>query len=282
MDSKLAELLGSTMKFNYVCGAVTPIANCHDTGWRTMQCALCTQNLGNLVDVHLGSGAVMTYGHGEALIMPAGIRHRIRLRPGGESVSRWAHFEFSVFETVDALSFYELPKIFSGSVAEKMGRLCEALSNENEKPSMLCLCRIKELGFSLAETALENSEQVSGFRERCESYRRLAPAFRSSERFSRGEISLEEMAKLCNLSVSRFSAIFRAATGESPVRYQTQARLQKARSMLLSGDSMVAEIAEAFGYKDQFHFSKAFKLQFGLSPLQYREQAKARLKARSF
>ena len=32
----------------------------------------------------------------------------------------------------------------------------------------------------------------------------------------------------------------------------------------------LAEIAAEFGFCDEFHMSRAFKQQFGLSPLQYR------------
>jgi len=34
----------------------------------------------------------------------------------------------------------------------------------------------------------------------------------------------------------------------------------------------IAEIGRRVGYEDQFHFSRVFKKQIGISPLKYRQQ----------
>jgi len=82
-------------------------------------------------------------------------------------------------------------------------------------------------------------------------------------------------AEYCNLSVSRFSHIFKEITGISPREYISNARIEKAASMLTSTYLTIAEIAQKTGYYDQNHFTKAFKQRTGFTPKQYRARSHA-------
>lgn len=81
-------------------------------------------------------------------------------------------------------------------------------------------------------------------------------------------------AEHCNLSVSRFSHIFKEITGISPREYINNARMEKAASMLTSTYLTIAEIAQKTGYYDQNHFTKAFKQRTGFTPKQYRARSR--------
>lgn len=274
--------LDMPMRFRYVCGAVTPIADCHDTGWRTLPFSLCAQNMAHPCDIEFGDGRKTSTSHGAALVVPSGVQHRIRLRPGGRSVSRWAHFELTLFDTVDALSLCCLPKVFKGDEAKEMGDLCEMMAKTASCPSLEGMAKMNSLGFQLAALVFKCARPLGRFSETCESYRRISPALKLIGSLHGRSVSLEEMAESCDLSPSRFSALFRTATGKSPVRYQARARLARARSLLVRGGSRVGEVAVELGYKDQFHFSKAFKQDSGMSPKAYREKARTELRKASF
>ena len=53
----------------------------------------------------------------------------------------------------------------------------------------------------------------------------------------------------------------------SPITYQRTRRLDESFRLLQSGDYLVQDVAQLVGYEDLPSFSKAFKRQFGKSPV---------------
>lgn len=87
-------------------------------------------------------------------------------------------------------------------------------------------------------------------------------------------VSVEELAALARLSPSHFAARFKAETGSTPLRYQTQLRMSRARELLDTTDLPVGLVAERVGYVDPFYFSRQFKAVHGSTPVGYRAQRK--------
>lgn len=84
------------------------------------------------------------------------------------------------------------------------------------------------------------------------------------------EISVADLARQAGLSESRFSHLFREDIGLSPMEYLEQARLDRARQLLLISDAPVSHIALQVGFMHPFHFSRRFKLRFKMSPTEFR------------
>ncbi|MCS5734447.1 helix-turn-helix domain-containing protein [Herbiconiux daphne] len=82
--------------------------------------------------------------------------------------------------------------------------------------------------------------------------------------------SVAELAAIAGLSVSHFSARFRAASGMGVVEYHKRLRSARARELLITTDAAVADIARAVGYDDPFYFSRQFRAINGTSPTDYR------------
>ncbi|MGD8112360.1 AraC family ligand binding domain-containing protein [Vibrio sp. TRT 17S01] len=80
-------------------------------------------------------------------------------------------------------------------------------------------------------------------------------------------IRLEQLAQLCQLSPTQFQRHFKAQMGMTPYAWLSRLRLEQAMKLLKAGISGT-EVAHQVGYYDQAHFSKAFKLSFGISPSQ--------------
>ncbi len=85
-------------------------------------------------------------------------------------------------------------------------------------------------------------------------------------------ITLDNIAKSAHLSISRFSKKFKQDTGYSPIDYFNHLRIQKACQLLHFSELRINEVATQLGIDDSFYFSRLFKKQMGVSPVEYRKQ----------
>jgi len=89
----------------------------------------------------------------------------------------------------------------------------------------------------------------------------------------REEITVEQLAEKCNLSVSYFHKLFVQTTGVTPNRYLIMTRLAAAKTLLLSGDRPISQVAEYCGFSSQGYFCDCMKKYTGMSPSQFRRNA---------
>jgi AraC family transcriptional regulator len=83
------------------------------------------------------------------------------------------------------------------------------------------------------------------------------------------DISLEELAKVANLSQTHLNRMFKQATGLSPYQYFIHLRIDKAKTLIKSREFTIGEIAVILGFTDQSHLNRHFKRITGLSPRAY-------------
>ncbi len=83
-------------------------------------------------------------------------------------------------------------------------------------------------------------------------------------------IRLEELASLTGLSQSHFSHAFKASTGLPPHQWQTRARLERAKQLLLKGDTPLTNVAVETGFADQAHFTRVFRKNVGITPASWK------------
>ena len=88
--------------------------------------------------------------------------------------------------------------------------------------------------------------------------------------FSR-QISLAELAEVCELSQSQILRAFRQKFGTTPHQYLMHRRVKAGQSMLLSDDTLpLAQLALDLGYADQSHFTRSFSAITGVTPDKFR------------
>lgn len=78
-------------------------------------------------------------------------------------------------------------------------------------------------------------------------------------------LRLEDLAKALKVSVSSISHRYRKETGETPRQHHVRLRLERAKTMLMSGQTL-SEAAAATGFCDPFHLSRVFKDYEHVSP----------------
>ncbi|WP_207424362.1 AraC family transcriptional regulator [Desertivirga brevis] len=87
-------------------------------------------------------------------------------------------------------------------------------------------------------------------------------------------ISIKELAMMASYSISRYSELFRERTGYAPIQYFLQLKIQKSCQYLYFTKMTIKEICKEVGFDDQYYFSRMFRKQMNISPLQYRKQHK--------
>lgn len=75
-------------------------------------------------------------------------------------------------------------------------------------------------------------------------------------------------------SCSYFSSYFKKELGFSIGEFITRCRLEEARYLLRYTSKPISLISSYLCFSSQSHFQTAFKKQFGITPLQYRRNAK--------
>ena len=89
-----------------------------------------------------------------------------------------------------------------------------------------------------------------------------------------GNISLDDVSRVINISPYYFSKLFKEETGEGFVEYLTRLRTEKAKELLSKTDMPMKEICQEVGYPDPNYFSRIFKKNYGVTPTEYKEGLK--------
>ena len=87
-------------------------------------------------------------------------------------------------------------------------------------------------------------------------------------------LSLDELADVAALPPHRLIPAFRNTFGQTPLQYVIAQRLQLACRLLESTRQDISAIAMATGFSSHSHLSHTFKQRYGLTPQQFRRQAK--------
>ncbi len=87
-------------------------------------------------------------------------------------------------------------------------------------------------------------------------------------------IDWNQMSMELHTSYSVLRHIFKRHTGCSLYQYQLQLRLEKAKTLLNKTNQSVKEVAFSVGFNCAYHFSSLFKRKAGVSPLQWRRDAR--------
>ncbi len=85
------------------------------------------------------------------------------------------------------------------------------------------------------------------------------------------DITLEDAARVANLSSTYFSKKFKELTGVGFKEYVNHQRIRQASSLLLQTDHSITEISEECGFHNSNYFGDLFRQMRGVSPSVYRK-----------
>jgi len=83
-------------------------------------------------------------------------------------------------------------------------------------------------------------------------------------------LSMDQLAYICNMSLSTFKREFKKTFDDTPARYIKHKRLEHAANLLVYSQDAISVIAYDSGFQDVTTFSHSFHKYFNQTPSQYR------------
>jgi AraC family transcriptional regulator len=85
-----------------------------------------------------------------------------------------------------------------------------------------------------------------------------------------GEVPVEKLAELVELSPFHFSRVFKESTGMSPLQFVVRERITRAQQLIRETSRSLIEIALDVGYTSPSHFAQVFRRIVGVTPTDFR------------
>lgn len=143
---------------------------------------------------------------------------------------------------------------------------------------------------TMRECFIELKDKKDGFRRRCSvlAYRLLLELEENLQQESTPDLlvraidlmgrhlsrqlSLKKMAEALNSAPTSLNRAFQQYFNTSPINYFIALKMENAKSLLLSSDMQIQEIAHNVGYANPLYFSSEFRKRIGVSPREFRKK----------
>lgn len=89
-----------------------------------------------------------------------------------------------------------------------------------------------------------------------------------------GDVSVQRLAGVAQMSARQFARLFTRSTGLPPHRYVLRQRVDTAKRLLEDEQASLAEISYVLGFPNQAHFTNTFRKIVGTTPKQYRDASR--------
>ncbi len=151
----------------------------------------------------------------------------------------------------------------NGPLSECVARLAQLLSTPKAIP-VLYPAIMREISFWLLTG--EHGGEVSKLVLPNSRTRRLSEAIQVLRNNFTRPIRIEELADVARMSPSSFHQHFKTLTSMTPLQYQKQLRLLRARHLMTDNNIHVSDAAYQVGYESASQFSREYARMFGTPP----------------
>jgi AraC-like DNA-binding protein len=126
----------------------------------------------------------------------------------------------------------------------------------------------------------EKDGALRALANRNEHFMRIARVLKEVHADSAKPFTVESMSKRAGMSVAAFHHNFKLVAGSSPLQYLKRIRLDRAKRLMIHDGYNASTAAKAVGYESASQFSREFKRQFGVTPIENIEQLREVAEAR--
>ncbi len=178
--------------------------------------------------------------------------------------AHWVHFRVVLFGAIDACALLDLPDMLDARQAAGLARLID--DTRVTAPGLTGAMRRVEAGltaFRLLAEAAPLSAAGQQMMHGDPGLRALGPWVMAR---LQQPITIADLVRATGYSRSRLHARFQAEFACAPLTWVREQRLLAARDRLFGTTDGVAEIGLRCGFADAFHFSRAMRVRFGMSP----------------
>lgn len=151
-------------------------------------------------------------------------------------------------------------------IIDKADKICRSWSMRSNSYNLVLMSLMYGM-FADFNTALSMDKQQRKY------YEIIKPSIEyMEEHYCDSDIKNDDLAKISSISTVYFRKIFTKLYGLAPIHYLEIRKIEKAKELLEYDDLSITEIAIASGFKDIYHFCRAFKKITGFSPNKYRKE----------
>ena len=160
----------------------------------------------------------------------------------------------------------------SGKTNKLVAKKLEKLVHKKDFEIILGLFEILSLLSQSTDISFINNEAYTAANDQTKNDR-LSSIFEYVKNNYNQDISLNEIAKIANLTPTSFCRMFKLKTKKNFVEYLNEIRVSNACKYLIETDMNMSEIAYKCGYKTASNFNMLFKKLTGTTPKEYRKNA---------
>ncbi len=177
------------------------------------------------------------------------------------------HFSTETNSITDTIA--HLPHVFKPHAIEKIAEVFKALINAYSSRAAGAQLLVQAKSLELISILANEHCDLPAYQYSKYS-KNISDACEYMAKFFDKNITLEDIAKVANLSPGFFHSIFKLAKQKTPRKYLLQIRLSMSKNLLRNSEKPLSEIAILCGFESQAYFSYVFKKETGLSPKKYR------------
>jgi len=174
---------------------------------------------------------------------------------------RFIHFSASDSSLIEAIE--KINRFSNKTVYKKIDNIFSSISSLFYSVSQFDNIAASAELVSLLHLLAENSEEKTDI---------ITQAQNLIQNNYSDELTIDIIAKSCNISVSYLHKLFKSELNLTPGEYLINYRISAARDMLINTDMSLNDVAFHCGFSSQSYFSDCFKRKNGISPKDFRKK----------
>ena len=170
---------------------------------------------------------------------------------------------------------------FCAGISAELKELVEAQNDQDFASNLLCECIVQKILIKYRQETQKLNISESGAKTATptESLQKVLQYIRLNYQ---NPLSLQKAAEIANISPHYFSELFHRVTNETFQSYLQKLRLEHARKLLVVSELSILEICYSSGFNTVSHFNRAFKINYGQTPTEYRKNPAQTIRALGF